>query len=57
MGTTDYDIKLVERLGEINRRLAAIHDLDSLCEEVQHIIASILDVEYSALYQYDPETQ
>ena len=36
MSTSD-NIALVERLSELNRRLLSIHDLDTLCQEVQEL--------------------
>jgi len=51
------DIGLIAQLNGITARFSHMVDLDSLAREVQSIIDSITNVEYSGLYLYDPVAQ
>jgi len=50
-------IELIARLNAITARFSHMADLDSLAREVQSIIDSVTEVEYSGLYLFDPTTQ
>ncbi len=50
-------IELIAQLNGITARFSHMVDLDSLAVEVQSIIDSIADVDYSGLYLFDPSTE
>ena len=56
-GSDAAHIELIERLNDLTARFSLMQDLDSLAREVQSVIDSVTECEYSGLYLLDPTTQ
>ena len=56
-GSDAEHIQLIERLNELTARFSHMQDLDSLAREVQKVIDSVTECEYSDLYLLDPMSQ
>lgn len=56
MGSVE-NIELVDKLGEISKRFATIQDVDTLAQTVHELMDSIVQVEYSGLFLFDPTAQ
>ena len=56
-GSDAEHIELIERLNELTGRFSHMQDLDSLAREVQKVIDSVTECEYSGLYLLDPVSQ
>ncbi|MDG1482522.1 MAG: response regulator [Myxococcota bacterium] len=56
MGSVE-NIEIVDKLGEISKRFATIQNVDSLAQTVHELMDSIVQVEYSGLFLFDPTAQ
>lgn len=56
-GSDAEHIQLIERLNKLTARFSHMQDLDSLAREVQKVIDSVTECEYSGLYLLDPVSQ
>lgn len=50
-------IQLIDRLNDLTARFSHMQDLDTLAQEVQQVIDSVTECEYSGLYLLDPVTE